>query len=272
MSLINKIGFWGSVASIVGLAIVLIPSQSTDKTNNNAVTTTTSGRDNTTAIVNNTGNVNINHLEKDNVNKNNKQLSLLDDVTIGSNKEYIESILGAGKKGKVALGVGKKERSYTYFSGDFVIEIIYYDNIVKSLKLIPRNETFSKTINISRFKNGSFSGSELFLGDATIGSLVKALDGNAEEIDANTAGAGNMNCVNYAQYTYKIKPHAMAYYQKVTIGYMAPLCPDDNTEINYYIVYPEHENLLYEGVNEPNASKLMQLKLNFIEIEETTEL
>ncbi len=56
MSIAKQLGVWGSIASLVGLVIVSIPTQANDQ----SVTTTTGG-DNTTAIVNNTGNIIINH-------------------------------------------------------------------------------------------------------------------------------------------------------------------------------------------------------------------
>ena len=253
MRLIKKLIF----ASIIGLAISLNPAQS-----NNEITV--KNKDIKTDIEGDNNNVNngviINNTENKD-NKNNRQLSLLDNVTVGSNKEYVDNVLGIGK------GQGN---NYTYFNDKFVIEVIYSGNTVKSLRLIPTNENFSKTLNISKFKNGSWEGTDLFLGNAAIGDLVTALNGNATEIDANMAGAGNMNCINYATYTYKIKLFAMGAYQKITVGYIAPPCVD-NTGINYYITYPENESLLDEGVNKQTPSKLMQLKLNFIEIEETNE-
>lgn len=214
-------------------------------------------------IINKTGgNVIINYSEQSpSVKRNSRQRSIFDLVTVGSTKEYIESLLG---KGKI------DSDTYAYFQDNFVLEVSYdSQNIAESLKVIPTDPQFANDLDISQIRNGQWEGPHLNFGSATIGDFFN--DHDSKEISANMAGAGNMNCINFASYTYKNKPHAMDASREITVGYQAAPCVDNGSGVQYYMMYDGQDSMLWKAVANNNEPILSKLRINFISITKTNE-
>lgn len=213
-----------------------------------------SNGDNSPVIRSTNGDITINY--SINSKKTSKNRPLLELISLGSDKKYIESILGVGKK---------YNEEYRYIKKDYIFLVYYRKNIAVNITFRPLNESYAKSINIQRFTRYYDKEFVPFL-DATLGSFIR--DGELTDIDANVAGAGNMNCVNYANYTFKLKPHPMSTYQVITVGYQGSPCSDNNTGVDYFFYY-DQENILSEGVNSKNIIDLKKIKINYITIGST---
>ena len=208
-------------------------------------------------------NLTINYSAKTNGKIDNLGQRFFDLISIHSDKEYIDSILGKPR-------VSKYYGTY-YLMRDFVVNVSYKDRFAERIEIIPISDAFSKTFDISKYYNGYYSGDKILFFDATIGDFLGKQGGELTEIDANQAGGGNMQCINHASYTYKIKLNPMGSYHKITVGYLAPPCVNDDTGLQYYKTNKKQDSLLYEGVFYDKPSNFLDLKINFIEIEATDE-
>lgn len=211
LSISNKIALLSLVFTVIALFINNYNTHS--KKDKASISIKTSG-DDSPAIVNIYGKDQDSNIE---LNKKKSFLSILDLITLGTNKEYVESLLGVGRK------ESNSKTTFTYSKDDFVIKIQYNKNKnVTYIILIPKTLDFANKFNIGRFIH---SDKPLFFSKATIGVFTRDTIYEDEKLESNSGGSGN--CVNYALYSYKYSTHRFAIPYPIEVGYQASDCLDD---------------------------------------------
>jgi|GEM_PF-4803167 len=214
--IIVLVGIIGSIASIIGLLYLFLPKETEESIIQNQF-----GNNNVQAgeqvIVNNYTNQYNHTIDKTNNNEKEIFLSILNLITLGTDKDYVESLLGKGRK------ESNSKVTYIYSKSDFVVKIQYDKNkSITYIELIPKTLKFANQLDIGRF---IYSDKPLFFGKATIGDFAENVFYMDENLEANSGGNGN--CVNRAIFSYEYSTHRFANSYPVEIGYQANPCMDD---------------------------------------------
>ena len=172
--------------------------------------------------------------------------SILGLITIGTDKEYIDNVLGVGRK---------NDFEYVYSKNDFIMYVEYENNKAVRISLVPKTIKFSNEVDIGRIAYKD----KLLLSNATISDFVGISD--LKSISYNAGGSGN--CVNSASYTYQYKVHKMAIPYNIDVGHQAGDCMDDLGNSNH-IFSKKSEEIISKVVWGGDPKLLLQVKINYI--------
>lgn len=251
-----SVGIIGSIASIIGLLYLYLPKEiekpiiQKQLGNNNIQV----GEQ---VVINNY--TNQYHNKENNDSEQVKIfLSILDLITLGTNKEYIESILGLGRK------KSDSKITYVYSKNDFVIKIQYDNNHTATyIKLIPKTLKFSSQLDIGKFV---YRKTPLFFNKATIVDFARDYMGEGEDLRANSGASGN--CANHAWFSYEYSTHRFAIPYPITVGYQASDCMDDlDLGKSNHITTDKDDSLVHNSVTPhyfelPNGSTKVVFPVN----------
>lgn len=276
-NIVTSVGIVGSIASIIGLLYLFLPKEiekpiiQKQLGNNNIQVGEQVVINNYTSQYHNKEN---NESEQEKI-----FLSILDLISLGTNKEYIESILGLGRK------ASNSKITYVYSKNDFVIKIQYDNNHNATLiRLIPKTLKFSSQLDIGKF---IYKEEPLFFNKATIGDFAGDYISEGGNLESNSGGSGN--CVNAAWFSYQYSTHRFAIPYPIEVGYQASDCMDDldlgksnhittdkddslvhNSVTPHYFKLPNGTTEVVFPVNDPKMllEVLRKVNINYIEIGE----